>query len=610
MTTPNLEWTVMIYMAADNDLAPFAIKNFDQIQQTGSTDKVHVLVQIDSPIPGLRMRTFIPIGGGQGTPVDIPDINTGSVADFVNFVRWVDDGHRAKRYLIVLWGHGQGVSDFPGDEAPTNVGTLTAGNGATPDFSPQTAVLSTPGNRAHSLAAAAAPARLSSNPAHMVGKVMEVEPLAILNDHNDALTSRELKEALIQAREVLGLGQEKIHIVGMDACLMSMAEVARQLSEAAGLMVSSEQTIPDASWPYGNILQKLVKNPQLQPEELADLIVDEYVAFYEAPDHKEQVTLSVCDLAETKDLTDTIARLVVALRKSLHSPDLRLAVVKARQSALSFFISDFVDLYDFCRLMKSTLDTDFEAACQTAKAVCDEIRGACGDVMQLIRPDNGKRFVLKSAVSFPDTNPIRNASGVSIYFPLILPLYSELDLNKEAHWNEFLRDYIDTFFFQTSQSGAISKVANFSHEQNDNNGNNSEGGIKAMKSKAATAPARSPCLVLLNGTVIEDRANNFSTKLTGVAFLDMTPNPKVHVPEGTDLDIPGTGKVKAITGTPVKSMPGTQIKGVQKMVVPACTLREAKTGNPTRALGDGTKVTAKNSDSPIIALAELDVVAP
>src|SRR5260370_38313815 len=116
MTTPNLEWTVMIYFAADNDLTPFALTNFDQIQQIGSSQQVHILVQIDTSFPGFRKRLFVPIGGGEGTPLDLEQINTGSVAAFVDFVRWgINQGHKAKRYLIVLWGHGLGVVDFPGE---------------------------------------------------------------------------------------------------------------------------------------------------------------------------------------------------------------------------------------------------------------------------------------------------------------------------------------------------------------------------------------------------------------------------------------------------------------------------------------------------------------
>ncbi len=616
MATPNLEWTVMIYFAApDQALTDVAFGHLDNLQKLGSSDRVHVVGQLDTFTTPTASRFFVKVGGGLDQ-IDLPvNPNTGAVDDLVDFVKWVkDSGHEAKRYLLVLNGHGNGAEDFPGDESSPFEAVLPQAI-ALPDFAEKPGVTLELGNAPEALAVASESTGLSAefvNTAAISASATKMA-LAIIPDNSppDALTSRELKEALDQSKDVLGV--EKIHIVGMDACLMSMVEIARQISDASALMVASEQTIPTKSWPYREIIEKLEKNPTFEPPELANLIVGEYVAFYEASPDKEQVALSVCDLGKTGELTKAMGDLVKVLQPCLSIKELRLALVKARFSALSFFISDFIDLFDFCSELIGTLEQEpFKASCSEIAALCEEVRKACKAVMQKIRPDVGTGFVAKSAITFPAKSLIAKASGISIYFPLILPIYGELIFSNETQWDEFLKDYMNTFFLHGCQAGSAKSVTSLLNLPLGGNGSNSKGGIEVMKSNAASAPARTPCLVLLKGTSINDKANGITRKLSGLSFLDMTPNPKVNVKDGTKLDIPGEG-IKASSGTPLKATPGTQI-GVQapllEMVVPACTLREVTTGNPPTELSDGTSIVAKSKDSPIIALAEMSVVSP
>jgi Clostripain family len=607
MIAPLLEWTVMIYFAApDNNLVAAAFNNIDEIMQVGSTDRVHILAQLDNLPDAKTHRFFMRVGGGALDQTDIAESNTGSVDDFVSFIKWaIDGGHQAKRYLIVFWGHGNGIEDFPADESSSPKAIPVSVTAMASPRLPKTS--GAPAGVASGLETLALSSESIGSLISFATNAPSTKLVgALLPDDNprDALTSRELKEALDRAKEELGVG--KIDIVGMDACLMSMVEVARQISDSAALMVASEQTIPDASWPYGNIVRKLVDYPAFAPPDLAQLIVKEYVAFYEASPTHEQVALSACDLGQTDSLAEAIRRLVVVIRKCLSVDELRLALVKARFSTLSFFISDFIDLHHFCSVLQDTLDDDlFKTTCRQAAALCAEVKSACKGVMQVIRPEAGSGFVMKSAVSFPDTSDIRNAHGVSIYFPLILPLYGELELNKCTNWGEFLKDYMKTFFLQAGASGSAASLTSRSALPMDGNGSNSKGGITAM------AQARTACLVIPKGTSINDTATGFKKKLTALAFLDMVPNPQVQLPGGTKLDIPGEG-VKASSGTEMKTTPpgtrlGTPAAPVVEMVVPACTLRETTAGSNSTELSDGTSIKTVGASSPIIAIKKITV---
>jgi hypothetical protein len=59
-----------------------------------------------------------------------------------------------------------------------------------------------------------------------------------------------------------------IDILGFDACLMSMAEVAYQVRGLADFTVGSEQTSPNEGWPYDRICKALAARPTMKPAEL------------------------------------------------------------------------------------------------------------------------------------------------------------------------------------------------------------------------------------------------------------------------------------------------------------------------------------------------------
>jgi hypothetical protein len=629
MSTPTLDWTVMIYVAApDRSLFTPAILLPDKLQAIGSSDRVHVVLQIDTfALPASRF--FVNVAGQlpRLVPANIAPVqNTGSVKTFVDFVSWVKENHPAKHYLVIFNGHAQGVQDFPGDESESELDNV---------------------------AAAAAPSGILNNPAVAAvpsGVLVNLAIASLVPDTRDALTSRELKDALDQACKKLEV--DRIDIVGFDACLMSMVEIGMQIQQSARFMVGSEQTIPSNGWPYPEIVKGLIDNAGLEPRPLGELIVDEYLKFYGTPPDKEQaaaeietlsvaptidlrqqivkrleafeadlkvkgnVMLAVCDLSQSPKLSQAIGHLIPPIRQCLAIPELRLAVLKARFDSQFFFVNDFVDIFSFCFRLSETLAAEpFTTASASQPALCQQVETACQEIMDAIHKDDGTGFVAKSGITFPEQSDIQSARGVSIYFPLILPLYRELEFSKETLWDDFLQDYMSKFFFQPD---SISVVASLSNLSVDGNGSKPKGGNNVMSSNSvsAAAAARTPCLMLSEGTKITDKATGLTKELTGMSVVDITPEPKVHVPEGTDVKIPGEPGIKAITGTEVKASSGTELKAgvgpakpLLEMVVPACTLRELTTVNADTDFADGASIVAIEN-APIFVVNVVFVRAP
>lgn len=450
MPEPTLEWTVMVYLAADNNLTPHAITNLDHMNLLGSTDRVHIVAQVDlEGTFSVAKRHFVKVGGGLHTENVVPDPNSGSVADFLSFVRWVRaNGHEAKNYLLVLWGHGSGVFDHEEDQnavvqppvSPAGNLAVTPGNGHSPNIDK----------------GLAASPKLNESPLIPIDAgdaTNEFAMTAVLPDDTsrDELTSRELKEAIEGA--AIELGIDKIHIVGMDACLMSMVEIASQISHRANFMVASEHSIPTKSWPYGPILQKLTENPAMTAGGLCGVIVDEYIAFYKEED-SGPVTLSACDLTKTDRLVSAVRSLSDALRENLPKSRFRRAFIRARGNTQSFLISDYVDLFHLSKLLRDCLDPAIFQPTAEETAACQTIRAACTEVMETISntQNPGESFVFDSRTETGSAteNPLAGSHGVSIYFPLILPLYRELEFARATNWDSFLSDCMNIIFQSTA----------------------------------------------------------------------------------------------------------------------------------------------------------------
>jgi len=116
------------------------------------------------------------------------------------------------------------------------------------------------------------------------------ERIASLDDtSNDALTTRELKEAVKEALEASNT--DKLDVLGMDACLMGSLEILYELRDVADYIVASASPEPVEGWNY----RFLEMTSYQDSYNLCEKIVDYY--FEDLPDEKE-ITLAVFDTSK------------------------------------------------------------------------------------------------------------------------------------------------------------------------------------------------------------------------------------------------------------------------------------------------------------------------
>ena len=109
------EWTVMIYMAADNDLEDHGQNDINKIRAATQDDdlgSVNIIILYDKY--GKGNSQLKSISNGVVEEIDdnnfiIPDsneVNMGDPQTLVNFGKWVMENYPANHYMLILWGHG------------------------------------------------------------------------------------------------------------------------------------------------------------------------------------------------------------------------------------------------------------------------------------------------------------------------------------------------------------------------------------------------------------------------------------------------------------------------------------------------------------------------
>lgn len=357
-------WNIMVYIAADDALAGFAVESLRQLRRNASSNVV-VTAQFD--VDGKRNipRYFFDGDPKKMGPLDenVKDTITvkTNMADpcaLGEFIDWAYSQQPAKRYALVLWGHG-------------------------PELLLENFV--TPGTQ----------------------------------KEKTFLTPLDLKTALAQSQK-LKQEKRKLDILVIDACNMSMMETALEVQDYVRFLIASQEDVPDFSFSYESLLGAF--REATTEEDIIALCKNapgSYIAAYldfirTQQEEIDNITLSSFSLANAAQTAELVKQLAADLMKSINDPLIPQAVIAARADSKSFVGGLYVDLFDFCSRLRSRvvalngngktpgtrLDSDLISICER---ICDEIRS---------RADNA--FVIENEASKDKT-----CNGLSIYFPYV-----------------------------------------------------------------------------------------------------------------------------------------------------------------------------------------------
>ncbi|MGB0383449.1 MAG: clostripain-related cysteine peptidase [Ardenticatenaceae bacterium] len=231
-------WLIMLYSDADDQiLEQDMFIDLNEAELIGSTDRVHIVAQIDRFEGGFD-------GDGDWTSAkrfyvtqdsdlnhlgskEIEDLGEVAMSDgqtLVDFITWAAESYPADKHVLIMSDHGGGWPGGWSDSTPGGLGqhdiTLAEGLG-------------------------------------------------------DWLFLMELDEALDKALTQAGI--EKLELIGFDACLMAFLEVFAAVSPHARYAVASQEVEPSIGWAYSAFLDQLINNPDMSGAEFATAIVDSYI---------------------------------------------------------------------------------------------------------------------------------------------------------------------------------------------------------------------------------------------------------------------------------------------------------------------------------------------
>lgn len=358
---PIAQWNLIVYMAADNSLDPFAAADLRKMAKIGSTAKVNVIVEVarskdrDPSWTGdrrFRLTKDHPFGGAQTTMLG--EINTGDPASLVDFVHWAYTHYPARRNALVIWNHGSGWREAQIQQ----------------------------------------PKSSADAPSNKVFKAIAFDERT-----GDRLYQVQLESALHQ------LKQRNVHLdlIGFDACLMSMLEVWYGLKDIATIGVGSEDLEPGYGWPYDELLRKLTITPNISADLLGPLIVDTYarsITDSSSPARKKDAfTLAAIRLSGIPQVATTLHTLSAAMGGDENSQ----SISKARAKTHAF-------AFDPKQAWPNGVDLAAFAQEEASESQSPAVRSAAASLQKAVND-----AVLETR--FSDNRRDYHPNGISIYFP-------------------------------------------------------------------------------------------------------------------------------------------------------------------------------------------------
>jgi hypothetical protein len=393
------DWTLLVYLDADNDLEKPMMRNLEDMVAVGGSERVQVIVLAARSPESTGLYTDAAVGGladwsttkllrvERGRLKELADWGNADMGDGRTLTRFLDTATRdypARRYALVLGDHGMAWAGAAVTESQ--------------DY--------------------------------------------------DALTVDEIAAALGAIEPKTG----RFELIGFDACLMADLEVAKTLSPYARYLVASEEIEPADGWDYRALLTRLNGAPAMDGEALGRAVVDGYRDYFlksqvhELKEKARAITLTLVDLDKVAAVDAAITRLGTGvdalLARGQHAAWTSLA--RARHEAEEFGrsaapavggVSPGMEVYDVVQL-------------------AEKIKGGTADPAVAAAAD-AVIAAARAAVRYDFRGSARpHANGLSLFFPPNRATLAERDRNpkksydrigwsasQQNRWYPFLRNY-------------------------------------------------------------------------------------------------------------------------------------------------------------------------
>jgi len=413
--------TIIIYMAADNDLRPFAARNIQQMAQVGSNLNMTVVVHLDIRIAGNKKitRRYL-IEKDQVFHIDpynplTQQMDSGNPSTLISCCDWAIKNYPADEYDLILWNHGTGILEPPHGKIINPMDLFV--------FNPST----------H---------RLDLD--RTIGFMdaidnIKYEQRGVCWDDSTGnyLSNRKLDTALNTICQKC-LGGKKFGIIGFDACLQQMLEVSSFIKKYAHVMVGSEEVELGMGWNYEAVLSPFLTE-KLDTASFAKHIVESYQKMYQSITN--DYTLSAINLdsiALLEKNIDMIAKLLIEALKSQKATFFRTIKESKNKLVCTYFDEPtYIDLHHFYKNLSNNIKKLALDNSPRDLQIKNSLISTLDEGMSLI-----DRLVIANTVG----RNLKEARGISIYFPerSIHSSYQEALFLTSNSWGSFLTFYLSS----------------------------------------------------------------------------------------------------------------------------------------------------------------------
>lgn len=411
-------WTILIYMAAYNDLARFAFKNLQQMQQVGSTENAHIIVNYNGTKDGEKKSTIYEIRKNnlhviQEYIFSRDSVDGGDPQTLIRFCQHAITYYPADNYALIFWNHGTGILE-------------------------PTVRYRTPYLQLFSLNSAHHTKKATKKNGHslpIATRNVAQKGICFDDGTGNFLTEADLIDALTVIQNTVL--HKPFELLGFDACLMGMIEIATSLSPFGRYFVASQEVELGWGWNYELVLKPFTLGT-IRPKTFGTHIVNAYAKTYASLD---DYALSLVDLGKINSLKRNIhhvAQLSATLLSSTHKPIFKNIIRLSRNKhfCTHFDEPSFVDLAHFYQNMLA-YSQNYNPHTEYNKKTWQELLATLRNGLELIA-----QIVLHNKTGKKATK----AQGLSIYFPeqTVHHSYTDSAFAQGTAWLSFLNLYLQS----------------------------------------------------------------------------------------------------------------------------------------------------------------------
>lgn len=411
------KWTFIVYIAADNDLKGFAARNIKQMSAIGSNEHINVIVHLDIKVARdhkITRRYYIENNRVLHVNPNDPTterMDSGNPKTLISCCKWAIEQYPADHYALIFWNHGTGIID-PARGRILNPAQLFAFN------------------EQHN--------RFDINRSIEFLDWADNCKRGICWDDTTGnyLTNQKVDQALEHIRTEYMQGK-KFSIIGFDACLMSMIEVANIMKRHADFMVGSQEVELGTGYNYALTLEPFL-HTSLYPEDFARQMVKAYEQTYgNITNDYTQSAIVLEGIDALEDNVNLVASLLItALTKQKnHSVKHTLKKCRNKLSCTHFDEPRYIDLHHFyCNVLNHIHQFAFSNTNEGGEII-NRLRSALNEGLKII-----EEVVVANSVG----RNLNKARGISIYFPedIVHPSYPQTTFARSNTWAQFIQKYI------------------------------------------------------------------------------------------------------------------------------------------------------------------------